>query len=101
MSAMKDRMDETIAEFGEEILINGTTPAKGIFLLANLTNLNTFFDTVELSSITRPAMSLQVSADTVLAVGDTVARDGRTFIVKKMVNYRSRDEVILKTAIIA
>lgn len=101
MSALKERVDDTIAEFGEDILINGTTPAKGIFMLASLTTLNTYFDAVELSYITRPGMSLQVSADTVLTTGDTIERDGRVFSVQKMLMHRIQDEVLMQTAIIA
>lgn len=101
MSAFKERVDNMIAEHGEDIMINDTTPAKGVFLLASLTTLNTFFDYVELSYVNRPALTLQLSADTALSVDDAIARDGRTFYVMKVFKYRYEDEPVMQTAILA
>lgn len=101
MSAFKERVDNMFAEHGESIMINDTTPAKGVFQMTSLTSLNTFFDYVELSYIDRPALTLQTSADVALAVDDTVTRDGRVFTVKKLFKYRYEDEPVMQAAILA
>jgi hypothetical protein len=101
MSAFKERVDNMFAEHGESIMINDTIPAKGVFLMATLTTLNTFFDGVELSYLDRPALMLQMSADVALALEDSVTRDGRTFSVKKLFRYRYEDEPVMQAAILA
>lgn len=93
---IKDRINKTIEQFGEDFLINGTTPAKGFFQLFDQVRLNMYFDSIEQSSITRPALVLMVSGDTQAAVNNTIGRDGRTYTVKKMSNLRAKNEIVMK-----
>jgi hypothetical protein len=96
----KKRIDEMIALHGEEFTINGTTEAKGFFMLTDLTRMNTFFDGIELSGFQRPLLTLQFSADTVLALADTIERDGQVYQVSRLAKYRVDNEVAMQSAIL-
>ena len=63
--------------------------------------MNTFFDSLELSNIQRPALTLQLSADTAIALDDTIDRDDRTYTVKRLVKYRVDGQVVMQAAVLA
>jgi len=94
MSRLKARADKVFEKVGQSFLINGTTPAKGIFMLLDKNRMHIFFDDVEQDMFERPALIVLVPAGTSIAVDDTVIQDGRTYTVAKVAKRRCRDEVI-------
>ncbi len=100
MASYKKRVTEQIDLHGEDFLVNGTAAAKGFFMLMDLTRLNTYFNSYEQAGLTKPALSLQVAADTSLEIDDTVDRDGRTYTVARLTQYRIHGEIVLQTAVL-
>ncbi|MHB1001904.1 MAG: hypothetical protein ACYC27_21905 [Armatimonadota bacterium] len=80
----KERLDKTFTRYGEDIMINGTVPAKGIFQILDQNRMNAYFDSVEQSYIDKPALIAMVPADVTASIGNTIVRDGRTYTVKKI-----------------
>ncbi len=96
----KQRIDKTFDRYGELFLINGTTEAKGFFQPLDKNHMHVYFDDVEQDSIVRPALIAMVPADTVVAVNDTVTRDGRTYTVEKMSKQRVKDTVMMQVIVL-
>ncbi len=94
MSRLKARVDTVFDRIGQSFLINGTTSAKGIFMLLDKNRMHIYFDDVEQDTFDRPALIALIPAGTSVAVNDTVALDGRTYAVKKLVKRRFEDEEI-------
>ena len=94
MSRMKKRADRVFGKVGESFLINGTVPAKGIFMLLDKNRMHVFFDDAEQDMFDRPALIALVPADTQMAVNNTVLRDGRTYTVKRVAQRRYADEIV-------
>lgn len=98
---LKKRVDWEFDRYGESFLVNGATLAKGVFQEADQSRLSMWFDSIEQASILRPALVLLASADASFSVGDSIARDGRTYIVKKIGFKRVRDTAVMKIAMLA
>jgi len=96
----KQRIDKQFERFGEAFSINGTTPAKGFFQQLDTGRMHIYLDDTEVAMMTRPGLFLVVPADTTIAVGNTIARDGRTYDVLKTSNQRIKDTVMVKIAIL-
>lgn len=92
----KERVDRTFNKYGEDILINGTTPAKGVFQILDQNRMNAYFDSVEQSYIDKPALIAMVSADVSASIGNTIARDGRTYTVKKISSQKVVNTTVLQ-----
>lgn len=101
MSRLKARADKVFDKVGESFLINGTTPAKGIFMLLDKNRMHVFFDDVEQDMFDRPALIVLVPAGTSIAVGNSVIRDGRTYTVAKLAKRRYKDEVVSQFILLA
>lgn len=97
---LKERVDKVFENHGEDFLINGTTPAKGFFQLLSNPRIATYFDGIEQDYFTRPGLALTVSADTTIAVDNTIARDGRTYTVKKISKHRVKNTVVVQMVIL-
>ena len=97
---LKERVDKTFDRYGEDFMINGTTPAKGFFQQLDTTRMNMYFDPVEQGGIERPALIVLVSADTTVALSDTVTRDGRTYSVAKMSKQRVKNTVVMQVLLL-
>jgi hypothetical protein len=96
----KQRIDKQFSRFGEAFSINGTTPAKGFFQQLDTGRMHIYLDDTEVAMMIRPGLFLVVPADTVIAAGNTIARDGRTYTVLKTANQRIKDTVMVKIAIL-
>jgi hypothetical protein len=96
----KERVDKIFQEYGESIMINGTTSAKGFIQPLDHQRMLSYFDSTEESLITRPGLIAMVPADTSAAVDDTIARDGRTYEVKKIFKQRIGDTVMMQTLVL-
>lgn len=94
MSRLKARADKTFERVGTSFLINGTVPARGIFMLLDKNRMHVFFDDVEQDMFDRPALIALVPADTSISLNNTVALDGRTYTVTRVAKRRCMDEVI-------
>jgi len=92
----KERVDKVFARYGEDFLINGTTPAKGFFQQLDTARMNMYFDSIEQASIVRPALIVMVPADASVSVGNTVTRDGRTYTVEKTSKQRVKNTVVMQ-----
>ncbi len=93
MSRLKARADKAFERVGTSFMINGTTPARGIFMLLDKNRMHVFFDDIEQDAFDRPALIALVPADTSVS-DNTVAMDGRTYTVKRVARRRCGDEVI-------
>ncbi|MDO8684908.1 MAG: hypothetical protein Q7N50_15700 [Armatimonadota bacterium] len=98
---LKKRFDEKLAAFGEDYLLNGTTPYKGFFQQLDSGRMSIYLDDTERAMLTRPALFLATSADAVIAQGNTIARDGRTYSVLKMSIQRVAGAAVAKIVILA
>jgi len=96
----KQRIDKTFDRYGEAFLINGTTEAKGFFQPLDKNRMHIYFDDIEQDSIVRPALIVMVPADTVVAINDTVTRDGRTYTVERMSNQRVKDTIVMQVILL-
>jgi len=96
----KRRLDEKIEAFGESYLLNGTTAQKGFFQQLDTGRMRIYLDDTEVAMLTRPGLFLLTSADSVIAVGDTITRDGRTYSVLKVSIQRIADTAVAKMAIL-
>lgn len=94
MSRLKVRADKIFDKVGQSFLINGVTPAKGIFMLLDKNRMHVFFDDVEQDMFDRPALIALVPASTSVAINNTVSLDGRTYTIKKLAKRRYKDEVV-------
>ncbi|MBI2843692.1 MAG: hypothetical protein HYX78_09860 [Armatimonadetes bacterium] len=92
------RIDRLIAKHGEDYLVNGTTAEKGFFRVLDSGRMHTLFDDTEIAAITRPALLVITSSDASIAINDTVARDGRTYTIKKIVVERFGGTAMVKVA---
>lgn len=95
------RVSKKISKYGEQFTINGTTSAKGFFQLLNTGTMHTFLDDTEAATIMRPALYLTTSADTPIAEGNTIARDGKSYTVRKVALQRFGQTVVIKIAVLA
>ena len=92
------RVNKKITKHGDDFLINGATPGKGFFHVMDSGTMHTYFDDTEVAAITRPTLFLVTSSDSTIAVGNTIARDGRTYTVRKIVIQRLGATTIVKLA---
>ncbi len=95
----KERVDKTFNKYGEDFTVNGTA-AKGFFQIMDHNRMLTYFDTVESSYITKPGLIVLVPADTPAQAANTIARDGRTYTVAKIVPQRIQNTVVMKTLLL-
>ena len=96
----KKRFDEKLATFGEDYLLNGVTPYKGFFQQLDSAKMHIYLDDTELAMLGRPMMFLAASADSVIAVDDTIARDGRTYYVLRVAPQRIAGTTVVKFVIL-
>lgn len=97
----KKRMDEKLAAFGEDYLLNGSTPLKGFFQQLDTGRMHIYLDDTEVAMLTRPGLFMVTSADATLAVGNTVTREGRTFMILKTSAQQIRNTTVARIAILA
>jgi len=91
----KNRMDKTFKRYGEDFLVNSVTSARGFFQRIDDSLVSTYFDGAESASADGCGLMVMVPADTVLAVGDTVIRHGRTYTVAKTASRRIGNAVVM------
>ena len=101
MALFKKRMDDKLASFGEDYLLNGTTPLKGFFQQLDTGRMHIYLDDTEVAMLTRPGLFMVTSAGAAIAVGNTVARDGRTYTVLKTSEQKIAGVTVAKIAILA
>jgi len=92
------RINKKIDQYGETFLINDTTPGKGFFQVMSSGSLGMYFDSYESSVIIRPTLLLVTTADSPIAVSDTITRDGRDYVVRKLVVQRLGGTAVVKIA---
>ncbi|MDO8588960.1 MAG: hypothetical protein Q7T82_18190 [Armatimonadota bacterium] len=100
MTLFKKRMDEKLAAFGEDYLLNGTTALKGFFQQLDTGRMHIYLDDTEVAMLTRPGLFLVTTADAAISVGNTIARDGRTYTVLKTSAQRIANTTVAKIAIL-
>ena len=94
------RIDRKIKKHGEEFLVNGVTPEKGFFRVLDTGKMHAYLDDTEAATVIRPALFLVTSADAAIAVDDTIARDGRNYLVRKLSIERFGGEAVVKVAVL-
>lgn len=82
--SVRSRVEKKIAKHGEDFTINGTVAARGIFQVLDSGKLHIYFDDTEVLTVGKPAYSLIVPDATVIVVDNTIVRDGRTLVVRKV-----------------
>ncbi|MEN6521274.1 MAG: hypothetical protein ABFD46_09020 [Armatimonadota bacterium] len=92
------RINKKIAKHGEDFLINGVTQGRGFFQVLSSGSMGMYFDSYETSAIVRPALILVTTADSPIAVSDTVTRDSRTYTVRKIVIQQLGGTAVVKIA---
>jgi hypothetical protein len=95
------RIDRKIAKHGEDFLVNGTTPEKGFFQLLSSGNLRTYLDDTEAMTVVHPTLLLTTTGDAEVDVDDTIQRDGKTYIVRKVVLHRFSGTAMVKVAVLS
>ena len=93
------RIDQKIAKYGENFLVNGTTPGKGFFQLLSSGVMRTYFDDTEAMTALRPTLILTTTHDAAIAVNDTVLRDGRTYTARKVITQRFSGTAMVKVVV--
>ena len=96
----KKRMDEKLAAFGEDLLLNDVTSLKGFFQQLDTGRMHIYLDDTEVAMLTRPGLFLVTSADAAISIGDTLTRNGRTYSVLKTSEQRVRNTAVAKIAIL-
>ena len=96
----KKRMDAKLAAFGEDYLLNGTTPCKGFFQQLDTGRMHIYLDDTECAMLSRPGLFMVTSADVSIAPGNTIARESRTYTVLKSATQRIANVAVAKIAIL-
>jgi hypothetical protein len=96
----KKRMDEKLEAFGEDYLLNGVTPLKGFFQQLDTGRMHIYLDDTEVAMLTRPGLFMVTSADATISVGDTVARNGRTYNALKTSEQMIRGTAVARVVIL-
>ena len=96
----KKRMDEKLTAFGEDFLLNGVTPLKGFFQQLDTGRMHIYLDDTEVAMLTRPGLFLVASADAAISVGDTIARNGRTYSALKTSEQRIQNAAVARIVIL-
>ena len=96
----KKRLDNKLAAFGEDFLLNGVTPLKGFFQQLDTGRMHIYLDDTEVAMLARPGLFLVTSADASMAVGATIQRDGRTYSVLKTSIQRIAGTAVARIAVL-
>jgi hypothetical protein len=99
--AVLSRIEKKINKHGESFLINGTTAAKGFFRVLDSGTMRNYLDDVEIMAVIKPALFLVTLQSTPIAVDNTIARDGRTYVVRKVATERFAGVAVAKVAILS
>jgi hypothetical protein len=97
----KKRMDEKLATFGEDFLLNGVTPMKGFFQQLDTGRMHIYLDDTEVAMLTRPGLFMVTSADSTISVGDTITRNGRAYNALKTSEQRIQNTTVARIVILA
>jgi len=75
-------------------------PTRALLTYLDPAQMHTYFDDSEVMTMIRPALIGTVEGVTDVAVNDTLALDGRTFAVKKIVQRYLGNEIVSKTLLL-
>jgi len=96
-----ERVDRKITAYGEDYLLNGVTPEKGFFSLLDNTRMRIMLDDTEAATVIKPGLYLVTRATSVIAVDDTVLRDGKEYVVLKTAIERFGGLAVVKVAVLS
>ncbi|MDH7481141.1 MAG: hypothetical protein QHH26_04075 [Armatimonadota bacterium] len=99
MEALKERAKNAFEAYGESFAIGGR-PTRGVFQQLDMQRMNMFFDDIEISTITRPALIAFIPADASASIDETITRDGRTYTIKKLAKLRAKDTVVMQVILL-
>jgi len=93
------RVQKKIDKHGEQFQVDGGASGKGFFQLLDMTRARTFLNDAEVATLIRPALMLVTSPDMEVAENDTIARDGRSYLVRKVAVLRFGGVAVAKVVI--
>jgi hypothetical protein len=94
------RIKKKLTKHGEQFTVGGNT-YRGIFQVLGSGTMSTYLDDIERMGVVRPGLLLVTQADAVIAVNDTITRDGRIYTVLKTSNQRIGDTIVVKIVVLA
>ncbi len=100
MSVLKDRIEAKLRRWGTAVSINGGSGVNALLQELTSAQKSIYLDSAEQSQLTLPAMHAVVGAGVSAAVNDTIALDGRTFTVRKVVKQRLAGEVLCQVLVL-
>jgi hypothetical protein len=95
-----ERLINKLAKVGEQFTVGANT-YRGVFKVLDTGTMRNYLDDVEVMGVVRPGLLLTTRGDAVISVGDTIARDGRTYEVLKTSQHRIGSVAVVKLVILA
>ena len=95
MSPTQRRIKSCIDLIGDTILVDGT-PTKAVVALLARGTANSLMPTGDVDISTRPMRLAYVAFDDASVAGNAVVWDGLTFVLRKVISARLRDETVVK-----
>ncbi len=94
------RIAKAFLRSGEQFTV-GSNTYRGVFSILSTGTMRNYLDDPEVLAITHPALMLTTQGDAVIAVNDTITRDGVTYTVLRVSNHRLAGVLAVKIAILA
>lgn len=101
MSRLIKRLERKLELFGETVSINGAFQIKAFVQVLDTGRMHAYLDDTEAAAVVRPGLLLVAAAGASISVNDTIARDGRTYTVRKLFVERVKDGAVVKIAILS
>jgi hypothetical protein len=99
MAKRAERMRSLVRRHGEEIVVNSTRPVRMVAFVATSGLLRTFFTDEDLLNYDRPMWAAVMAPEENLNAGDSVTRDGITYIVRRVVVLKIGNAPAVKLAV--
>ena len=98
--SFSSRIARKVVRFGEDVMLNGNKRVQAIVLPLSSTVMRTYLDDTEIAMAPKPGLYFIAASDATVSVGDTLLRDGRTFVVRRVANEKISGQTIVKIAVL-
>jgi hypothetical protein len=99
MSRRAERIRSLVNRHGEEVVVNGTRTVRMVVFVATSGLLRAFFTDEDLLNYNRPLWAAVMAAEETLNAGESVTRDGITYIVQRVAVLKIGNAPAVKLAV--
>ncbi len=99
MSARAERLRALVQRHGESVTVNGTRTVRAVVFVATSGLLRSLLTDADLMTFSRPVWAGVLAADETLNDGDTISRDGVSFVVRRVVTLKIGNTATVKVAL--